>query len=587
MDHPNFVLHFNSLVNRYIERYSKNKFDCVGSGAMDQEEKKLAEEILGESGISFGKLLFLGIVDEESIVPFPQVDEGRKRATEAKVEEVRQFAEQEIDGSEIDRRAEIPEKVIAGLGQLGLMGLTIPKEYGGLGGSQYEYCKVMEELAVHCAATAILVNAHQSIGLKAILLFGTDEQKKKWLPGLARGEKIAAFSLTEPNAGSDAAGIETTAVLDGNEWVINGKKQWTTNGSIADVLTVMAKVDGKVTAFIVEKGTKGLTITAPALEKVGIRGTRTTNLAFNNLRIPKGNVLGPIGGGLKVCLTALDYGRTTFGATCTGIAKDLLERAKGHAIKRVQFKKQLAHFPMIQEKIAKIAALTYAMDAATYFTAGLVDSGQKDFMLEAAMLKVFASESLWDIIYQTMQIYGGRSFFTDEPLERMMRDARLNMIGEGANEVLRVFIGVVGFREVGLRFLSLTGGGKFSIWNSIKDLLAWSGSNFDLHSKELHDEKIAIEKRIKVFKRIVFYLAIKHREEIIEEQLILNRVSTGVMALFTSMAALSKADVEEDKTIAKLYTKMALKDFDQSIREISGNFDKEITNTSIHITGVK
>lgn len=444
----------------------------------------------------------------------------------------------------------------------------------------------MEELAVHCASTAILVNAHQSIGLKALLLFGTEAQKNRWLPSLAKGEKIAAFSLTEPNAGSDAGGIETTATLDGDMWVLNGKKQWTTNGSIADILTVMAKVDGKVTAFLVEKGMAGLNITAPALEKVGIRGTRTTNLEFINLRIPKENVLGPIGGGLRVCLTALDFGRTTFGATCTGIAKDLLERAKEHAIKRIQFRKQIAHFPMIQDKISRIAAFTYAMDATTYFTASLVDGGQKDFMLEAAMLKVFASESLWDIIYQTMQIYGGRSFFTDEPLERMMRDARLNMIGEGANEVLRVFIGVVGFREVGLRFLNLRGDGKLSVWESIKDLFAWKGIGFDLVSKDLQEEKQGVEKRIKSFKRAIFFLAMKHRENIIEEQLLLNRVSTAVIALFTVMATLAKADDEQDKTIPKLYAKIAFHDFDEALCEMKDNFDPDVRRTSIHITGV-
>lgn len=554
---------------------------------MEPEERKLAEEILGEGGISFAKLLFLGIVDEETILPYPIVDERIKIEAAQRVFEIRKFAEQKIDGAEIDRRANIPDAVVEGLSEMGILGLTIPKEYGGLGVSQYEYCKVMEELAVHCASTAIFVNAHQSIGLKAILLFGSEEQKRKYLPDLAGGEKIAAFSLTEPNAGSDAAGIETTAVLDGDQWVINGLKQWTTNGSMADVLTVMAKVDGKVTAFIVEKGNEGLVITAPALDKVGIRGTRTTNLAFNNLRIPKENLLGPIGGGLRVCLTALDYGRTTFGATCTGIAKDLLIRAKNHAVKRVQFKKQLAHFPMIQDKIARMAAYTYALEAATYFTAGLVDKGQRDFMLEAAMLKVFASETLWDIVYHTMQIYGGRSFFTDEPLERMMRDARLNMIGEGANEILRVFISVVGFREVGLRFLSLTGGGKFSVWKSIKELISWSGIHFELKSEELAAEKQGIEKRLRIFKRMVFYLAIKHKEEVIDQQLTLNRITTGSIALFTAMATLSKADQEEDKSLAQLYTRIAFHDFDQSMKEISGNFDQEIQKTSRQLTGVE
>ena len=287
--------------------------------------------------------------------------------------------------------------------------------------SQYAYCNASELLSRHCGSTALFVNAHQSVGLKAILLFGTEEQKKRWLPALAKGDEIAAFSLTEPNAGSDAAGIETKAIYDPKERVyrITGNKQWTTNGSIAKVLTVMAKtpietsfgIEEKITAFIVTPEMKGFEVVDPSLEKVGMRGTKTSNLRFSNMAVPEENILGPKGKGLKVCLTVLDYGRTTFGATCTGAAKYLLQRAISHAKTRHQFKRPLSSFPLIKKKLAKMAALTQAMDATTYLTAGLLDKGQSDIMLEASILKVFASEALWKIVYETMQIFGGRSFF--------------------------------------------------------------------------------------------------------------------------------------------------------------------------------
>src|SRR5690606_1549194 len=209
--------------------------------------------------------------------------------------------------------------------------------------------------------------------------------------------------------------------------------------------------EDRITAFLVTPDMPGFRVTAPALEKVGMRGTVTSKLAFDNMEVPAENVLGPMGGGLTVALTILDFGRTTFGATCTGSAKELVERAIRHARTRHQFQRPLASFELVKQKIATMSATLYAMEASTYLTAGLLDRGEHDYMLETAMVKVFTSESQWQILYDTMQILGGRSFFTDEPYERMMRDARLHMIGEGSNEVLRAFIGAVGLRDVGMQ----------------------------------------------------------------------------------------------------------------------------------------
>ncbi len=536
------------------------------------QARKLAEEVLGATKArpsSIVKNLFFGRFS--GALPAKRTFSA---VFEEKLHALKQFAVNEIDAAKIDREQKIPDRVIRGLGSLGLLGFTIPKEYGGGGGSQAEYCRLMEELGGICGSTAIFVNAHQSIGLKAILLFGTEKQKKEWLPRLASGEKIAAFSLTEPMAGSDAGGIQTKAIFDSKKelYVLNGNKQWTTNGSIASVLTVMAKTlmpngEEKVSAFLVPSNLPGFKITAAALEKVGIRGTRTTNLTLDNVEVPKENVLGQLGSGLRICLTALDFGRTTFGATCTGVGKRLLAMAKKQAIERIQFGHPIAHFEMVKEKLSKIEAYLAAMDASTSLTAALIDQGQEDVMLEAAILKVFASESLWEMIYETMQIYGGRSFFTDLPLERWMRDARLNMIGEGANEVLRVFIGAVGLREVGL---------------TLKQPKHW-GSFFFSRSKKIESSfpRIAYELKIRIekFHWQALYLLAKYREGIAERQFELNRLATKAISLYTLIALLWKGGKKE---VVELYAQMAFERFDRP----SPNFDDLVRKVSDELTGI-
>lgn len=581
---------------------------------MDAEQKKMAEELLfsGQKKPSFAKKLYFGVFDSSQVLPYPQSKD--KLQSESFLEELNRFAEKEIDPVWIDRNAKIPDSVMQGLGKLGVLGMTIPKEYGGLGMSQYAYCRAAELLAKRCASTALFVNAHQSIGLKALLLFGTEEQRKRWLPPLAKGECIAAFSLTEPNAGSDASGIETRAVFDPqkNVYIINGRKQWTTNGSIAEVLTVMAKTEvetpagkqDKVSAFLVTPDMPGFKVTEPALEKVGMRGTKTANLEFINLEVPISNLLGPLGGGLKVCLTVLDFGRTTFGATCTGAAKFLVEKAIQHAKTRYQFKRPLASFALVKQKIAMMSALTYAMDATTYLTAGLVDANVEDIMLESAMLKVFASDSLWSILYDTMQIYGGRSFFTDAPFERMMRDARLNMIGEGSNEVMRAFIGAVGMRDVGMQLKETLDAFKnpFKKWDAIKDSAnhhlrrLWS-PQIKVDSLFLKKEAKNLGNSVRRFGFSVIKLLARYREDILEHQMSLDRIATAAMAIYTATAVLSKLDADllkvkdrekalgNDLIVGKLYCRYAFELIDRSLNNLFNNYDLAIKAVSDQITG--
>ena len=284
---------------------------------------KQAEELFfsGPQRLGVAKGMFWGRFIDDWVLPYPHLSQTEKAKVEHALAELRMFCDASLDPTQIDRDADIPRSVIDGLAHLGVLGMTAPESVGGQGFSQLAYCKILEELGSRCSSTSIFVNAHHSIGMRALLLFGTDAQKRSWLPGLVRGETLAAFALTEPQAGSDAANVQTTATPseDGSFYVLNGEKRYISNGAIAGVLTVMARtpVPGReataVSAFLVTPDMPGFRIVEPRMEKLGIRGTATAKLAFENMKVPRENLLGPLGKGLKVALTVLDFGRTTFG----------------------------------------------------------------------------------------------------------------------------------------------------------------------------------------------------------------------------------------------------------------------------------
>jgi alkylation response protein AidB-like acyl-CoA dehydrogenase len=359
-----------------------------------------------------------------------------------------------------------------------------------------------------------------------------------------------------------------------------------------------------VTAFLITPDMPGFKVVVPALEKVGMRGTKTANLEFSNLQIPEDHILGKIGAGLRVCLTVLDYGRTTFGAACTGAAKALVERGIEHARTRYQFKRPLASFGLVKKKIASIAALAYAMEASTYLTAGFIDKKVEEFMLEAAILKVFASEALWSILFDTMQIFGGRSFFTDQPFERMMRDARLNTIGEGSNEVLRAFIGVVGMRDVGVQLKSVADvlRDPFSAVDKLWDfgktsLKRLKVPEVPLRSALFKKEAFELGRAIRRFGLDVIRVLGTYRENILEHQLILERIANAVISLYTMTAVLSKIDADlerlspdmlaNDIAKAKCYCQMALENIDANLSSLYLNSDHKLEDLSDQLTGVQ
>src|SRR5438128_2357123 len=430
--------------------------------AQRQKEIQQAEELLftGPQALGFVKGLFQGHFVSDWVMPYPRIPAAEQTTRNRTLKELREVLDAKLDAVAIDRKANIPRSVIDGLGRVGVLGMTAPKEYGGRSFSQMANCRILEEIGRRCASTSVFVNAHHSIGIRALVLFGTHEQKQRWLPKLVTGEELAAFALTEKEAGSDAANVQMQARPsgDGSHFILNGEKRYITNAGIAQVLTVMARTPvpnsdkTAITAFLVTPDMPGFEMLEARMPKMGIRGTATGRFALRDVKVPKENILGPPGKGLKVALTVLDFGRTTFGACCTGAAKTCLDLAVQHANTRKQFNKTLGNFDLVKKKIARMAADAYAMESMTTVTASLIDRGLEDYMLETAMLKVFTTERLWECINDVFQIYGGSAYFVDLPLERMLRDARINQIGEGSNEVLTSFIALVGMRGPGMEF---------------------------------------------------------------------------------------------------------------------------------------
>ncbi|HZF50484.1 MAG TPA: acyl-CoA dehydrogenase family protein [Polyangiaceae bacterium] len=405
---------------------------------------------------SFMKALFHGVIAEDLIFPYPEMGTEERENTSLMLDTVRRFFAANVDSAKIDREHEIPKEVLDGLKEMGLFGLQIPTEYGGIGLSATSYTRVMQEVGAFDPSIAVTLGAHQSIGLKAILLFGTPEQKEKYLPKLATGEHTAAFALTEPGAGSDAAAIKTRAELspDGSHYILNGSKIWITNGSFADVFTVFARTSAleegakpKITAFIVERG-MGVK-NGPNEHKLGIRGSSTTEIFLDDVKVPRENVIGEVGKGFKVAMEVLNNGRMGLAAGCIGMSTVLLKLAIERVQERRAFGRNIGEFGLIKDKIATMLAQVYALESMTYLSAGLLDAKVPDYSLESASCKIMGSETLWFVVNETLQIAAGIGYMQEYPYERMLRDARINLIFEGTNEILRCFVALSGMAGPG------------------------------------------------------------------------------------------------------------------------------------------
>jgi alkylation response protein AidB-like acyl-CoA dehydrogenase len=355
-------------------------------------------------------------------------------------ETVKDFTTNEIKpiASKIDIEGKIPQDLIKKMAELGFLGISFPEEYGGGGFGEVGYCIMQEEISRGCMSTATFIGAHQSIGTNAIFNGASEEQKMKYIPPLAAGEKIAAFGLTEAQAGSDSFHLKTKANLVGDEWIINGEKLWITNGGIADVLSLFARTEKGISLFYVETKTPGFKA-GPPEKKMGIKGSVTNPLSFENMRIPKENLIGKDGRGFIYAMKTLDAGRLGLGAACLGVSKELLELSTKYAKERVQFDQPISHFQAIQFMLAEMAVMIYNMESIVYRTAVDYDL-RKDISRQSAMVKLYCSESLDKIVDYAVQIHGGMGYSQELPIERIYRDSRINRIFEGTNEIQKGII---------------------------------------------------------------------------------------------------------------------------------------------------
>lgn len=445
--------------------------DLKNLKGISEADKKLlaeAEEWLGAEPSKMGpvKNLFWGKIKEDFYFPYPQQDPRETAECDQLLARLDDYLRNEHPSVEIDQNQEIPKSVINRLFELGVMGMTIPKEYGGLGLGITSYNRVLERIGHSCGSTAVLVSAHQSIGCKAVMLFGNDAQKKLWLPHLAK-DWVSAFCLSEPNVGCDAGGQETRCekTPDGEFYVINGEKKWATSGAISGLFTVMAKLkmtdpktgkeSEKVTALVCHPWMEGVEIFQKNRSKCGIRGTWQARIRFNNVRVPKSNLLGQEGRGLQIALSCLNYGRCTLSAGMVGGAKRVRDQATKWSQTRFQFQAPLADKELMRQCVARMAAYCYATDAVLYMTTGMLDRHDDDIQVETALCKVFCSEFGWRAVNDGLQIMGGEGYMTENEVERVFRDSRINLIVEGANEVMQSYIFGYGGKQLAEQMLGI------------------------------------------------------------------------------------------------------------------------------------
>ena len=506
---------------------------------------------------SFMRSLCMGKIEEDVIVPFPVMKKEEAESLRTIFDSLVGWLKgKEKDFREWDVKGEMPQTFINEMKEFGLFSLIVPEEYGGLGLSATGYSRALQQLSTYDGSLAITAGAHSSIGLKGLLLSGNDAQKTKYLPKLASGEMIAAFCLTEPGAGSDAAAIRTKAERKGDKWIINGEKLWITNGGIADFFTVFAATDtpeGKITAFIVTKDMKGVR-SSPHEDKMGLRASSTTSIYFENVEVPDENILGEVGKGFKVAMKILNNGRTGLGGGCVGGIKKAIALSTKQAKQRKQFGRAISEFGLIKQKVGTMVVDCYAAESVVSLVAGIIDDGYEDYGVEAAISKVFATEALWRSLDEALQIAGGNGYMREFPYERAMRDARINRIFEGTNDILRLFIALTAMNDVGRQLKDVAS----SLGNAMSDPIKGFGVISEYASKRIttatgigHDKfgKIhpSLQSHTEAYETMTANLTAaadrilrKHGKNIIEKQFATRRLADIMIDMFVLACVISR-----------------------------------------------
>jgi alkylation response protein AidB-like acyl-CoA dehydrogenase len=546
--------------------------------------------------MSVAKNLMAGRILEDRLFPYPSLREKDREVLGMMVDAIDQFlGPKQQDFKRWDLAAEQPAEFIQGLRDLGLFGLIVPEEYGGIGLSNAGYARVLSQSSSHDSSVSLTIGAHSSIGMKGILLFGTAEQKARYLPKLASGEMIAAFCLTESGAGSDAASIRTQAVKNADgSWILNGEKIWITNGGIADLYTVFARTSsaaGKITAFVVEAAWPGVSHGRHE-DKMGIRASSTTAVSFADVRVPAANVLDTEGKGFKVAMAILNNGRTGLGGGAVGGMKALIAHATQQAQSRKQFDTPIAQFGLVREKIAQMTIDCFAAESVVWMVAHYIDSGDEDYSVEAAMSKVFASEALQRSAYEALQIAAGSGYMRDAPYEQITRDCRILTIFEGTNEVLRLYIALSGLKDLGRSLGEL----KAAVDDIFNNFIKGFGVLTDYAEKRLTQATgvgpEALREAAGVYERYTVelakasdYLLRKHGKSIADRQHDLKRIADIGIDLYVGLCVLSRAAAssrgpgeqgEHAVRIARVFAQQAKRRMANAVRRITRNEDGEM-----------
>jgi acyl-CoA dehydrogenase family member 9 len=549
---------------------------------------------------SFAKSLFLGEIHDDLVFPFPKPSADDQRRTVALIRSLRAWAAERYDARRVEEERWLGDELIRELGELGAMGLYVPERYGGQGLSQTGYCRVSEVFGQIDATLAVVMGVHQSIGFKGIALFGTDEQKERFLPDLAAGRKLAAFALTEPGAGSDAYGISSRAEpVPGGGWRLDGEKRYIGNGSRADVLVTFARceVDGRDRhiALILEKGMEGLEV-GERYDTMGLRGNDLRRLRFNGVRVPPENVLGEPGEGFRIAMQILNNGRMSLGTGSVGAIKLLLDRVIPHVKEREQFGSALCEFELVQDKVAWMVSYLFGLESMAYMTTGMVDNGVPDVSLESAVVKVAGTEFLWYAANRALQLKGGAGYMRDEPYEKVLRDIRIFPIFEGANDVLREFVALSGLKPLGEQLGEV---GEISLADpigSIGVLAEYVGrrvrqevapDRVRLAHPQLGALADPVGDQVKRLRSVAEGLLREHRREIVHRQLQQKRLADAVSDVYAQVAVLSRVsgilDEEgleapmQERYIAETFCTRAARRVERALDQVESNDDGRTT----------